>query len=269
PDVKLQIGDEVHRQLALEAAEAQAGDAQEAPDPGSAGIARMLSDNTARIFVVSAALTVLSTAGDCSLTEGDVLRLNPGTPNDAPVADLVVLAKKGQDCPRGATVTVGIADLQEMQNHMRETIDQGLVDLQREQGKDGIPAAPAAALAPPVQTAFAAIAPPPDPNLQAELSQEAKDGTQTEKEVLAEAGDYTGPGGPNVGPDLGESGVVPDLNAAPTPTPTKEVSMGMSLAEVEALFGPPKNKAVLGTKKIYVYDIFKITFINDEVADIQ
>lgn len=269
PDVKLQIGDEVHRQLALEAAEAQAqtGDAQEAPDPGSSGIARMLSDNTGHIFVVSAALTVLSTAGDCSVTEGDVLRLSPGTPNDASVADLVVLANKGQDCPRGATVMVGIADLQEMQNHMRETIDQGLVDLQREQGKNGIPAAPAAALAPPVQAAFAAIAPPPDPNLQAELSQEAKDGTQAEKEVLAEAGNYTGPGGPNPGPDLGESGVVPDRHASGTPT--KELSMGMTLVEVEALFGPPKNMAVLGTKKIYVYDIFKITFINDEVTDIQ
>ena len=61
-------------------------------------------------------------------------------------------------------MVVGVADLQDMQNHMREMVDQGLAELQKKQGQNGIPAVPAAANAPPTQTAYAAIAPPPDPN---------------------------------------------------------------------------------------------------------
>jgi hypothetical protein len=195
PDVKRQIADEVHRQIALENAEAGAG-AQTAPDPGSSGIARMLSDNTAHVFVVSAPLNAQSNAGDCAVTEGDVLRLFPGTPAASPTANLMVLASKGQDCQRGATVTLGVADLQDMQNHMRETLDLGLADLQKKQGQNGIPAAPAAAAAPPVQTAFAAIAPPPDPNVAAELSAQTKEADQAEQEAL-----QASPGGPNAGPN--------------------------------------------------------------------
>ena len=65
----------------------------------------------------------------------------PGQSNGA-VANVVVLASKGQDCPKGATVTVQLQDLQEMQNHMRETIDQGLQTLQSRQGQGGLPPLP-------------------------------------------------------------------------------------------------------------------------------
>jgi hypothetical protein len=76
----------------------------------------------------------------------------------------VVLASKGNDCRMGTTVAVGLAELQEMQNHMRATIDHGLGELQSRQGKGGMPAAPPDAAKSPVATEFAAIAPPPDPN---------------------------------------------------------------------------------------------------------
>ncbi len=269
PEVKQQIADEVHRQLALESAEAQAGP-QAAPDPGSSGIARMLSDNMPHIFVVSAGLTVQSNAGDCPVTEGDVLQLIPGVPPGSPTAALIVLATKGQDCPKSSTVTVGVADLQDMQNHMRETIDQGLGALQKDQGRNGLPAAPAGATAPPVQTGFAAIAPPPDPNLQAELSQDARDGAQAENQALAEAANSGGPG-PNVGQDPGAAAGVapPPAPANVAATQTKELSLGMTTADVEGLLGQPRSKAVVGTKKIYVYDSYKITFINDKVTDIK
>jgi hypothetical protein len=276
PEVKQQIADEVHRQLALESAEAQAGP-QASPDPGSSGIARMLSDTTSHIFVVSAPLSLQSSTGDCPVTEGDVLQLDPGTPPNAPAANLMVLATKGQDCPKGTLVTVGVADLQDMQNHMRETIDQGLGELQKKQGQNGIPAAPAGATAPPVPTAYAAIAPPPDPNLQAELSQDAKDGAQAENQALAEAASPGGPG-PNAAPDTGaiaNTGAVASApNTAPVPVsvpaaPTKELALGMTTADVEGLLGQPKSRAVIGTKKIYVYDSYKITFVNDKVTDIK
>jgi hypothetical protein len=84
-------------------------------------------------------------------------------------------------------VTVAFDDLQEMQNHMRETIDGGLDQLQAQAGQGGLPAAPPGASAPPVQSAFAPIAPPPDPNVAGELSQQAGDAARSEQQVLSEA----------------------------------------------------------------------------------
>ena len=43
------------------------------------------------------------------MTDGDVLQLSPGTPQNATAANLVVLASKGNDCRKGTTVTVGVA----------------------------------------------------------------------------------------------------------------------------------------------------------------
>ncbi len=172
PAVKQAIAEEVRRQLALENAEARSN-SQNPPDPGSSGLARMLNDGISHVFVVATGLDVRSGGGECSITEGDVIQLNGPTPPNSVTANLVVLASKGNDCPRGSVVTVGLADLQEMQNHMRETIDRGLGELQQKQGNSGLPAPPPAALKPPVQTEFAAIAPPPDPNGEAEIRQQA------------------------------------------------------------------------------------------------
>jgi hypothetical protein len=128
---------------------------------------------------------VTSDAGEtCGVTEGDVLQLNPGTPPNSPAANLIVRASKGQDCLKGTAVQVGVADLQDMQNHMRETIDQGLSELQARQGQNGIPPAPKSAVAPPVQTAFAAIAPPPDPNVKAELGDQSKEADLADREAI-------------------------------------------------------------------------------------
>src|SRR4029077_3085192 len=104
-----------------------------------------------------------------SLTEGDVLRLTTPPPSDSTSAYLQVFASKNGECPRGTTVSVGLADLQEMQNHMRASIEQGLQTLQPPQG--GFPAPPADAAAPPVQSPFAPIAPPADPSVSSQLQQ--------------------------------------------------------------------------------------------------
>lgn len=256
PDVKQQIADEVQRQINLERAEAAAG-AQAAPDPGSSGIARMLSDNNAHVFVVAAGITVPSNAGECAITEGDVIQLRPGTPPNAPTANLVVLATKGQDCQRGSTVTVGVADLQEMQNHMRETLDLGLADLHKKQGQNGIPVAPAAAAAPPVQTAFAAIAPPPDPNVATELSAQTKEADQAEEEALGAAGT----GGPNANPPNPEP-VAPPASKTP-------LTVGQTPDEVIAILGQPLNIVDLGAKKIYVFKDLKVTFTAGKASAFQ
>jgi hypothetical protein len=265
PYVKQQIADEVRRQIALENSEAAAG-AQTGPDPGSSGIARMLSDNTAHVFVVSAGLNVqlvpwrdgvwvASSRGpghwvfgrvsymECPITEGDVLSLIPGTGPNAYRPTLVVLASKGQDCRIGATVVVGIGELQEMQNHMREILDLGLAELQKQQGQNGIPAAPAAAAAPPVQTAYAAVAPPPDPNVASELSAQTKEADHAEQEAL---------------------------QAEQKALQARRASlMGQTPDEVIAILGQPRNIVDTTAKKIYVFKDLKVTFTNGKASAVQ
>jgi hypothetical protein len=255
PDVKQQIADEVRSQITLENAEAAAG-AQTAPNPGSSGVQRMLTDNTAHVFVVSAPMVVQSTVGECSITEGDVLRLNLGPRPDPSTANLVVLASKGQDCPKATMVAVGVADLQDMQNHMRETIDQGLADLQKKQGQNGIPAAPAGAAAPPVQTGYAALAPPPYPNTAAELRAQTIEADGVQQEVLGDAG----PGGPNAGQNL-----EPVERSAPK-TP---LTLNQTPEEVIAILGQPQNIVDMGAKKIYLYPNLKVTFTDGKVSAFQ
>jgi len=273
PAVKQAIADEVRRQIALENAESATG-VQTPPDPGSSGLARMLSDNASHVFVVSNALDVQSNAGECPMTEGDVLQLSPGTPADATAANLVVLASKGSDCRKGATVTVGVADLQEMQNHMRETLDQGMQDLQKKQGQGGLPPAPQSANAAPQQTQYAAIAPPPDPNAGQELSQQSQEADRAEQEALKESGPSDGgsSGGPSGGPSGGNSGgnsaSVPPAPPAPPAAP-KTVTLGMSNEEVISILGQPVQIADTGTKKMYVYKDLKVVFTNGKVSDIK
>jgi len=189
PAIKDLVAAEVQRQLAMENADASAGAVQTPPpDPGSSGVARILSDGQPHIFLVSDGLDVSSLNGECSVTEGDVLQLLRSIQEGAADASLTVLASKGHDCSKGSVVLVQVADLQEMQNHMYETLDQGLAELQQKQGQGGIPSAPQSAMAVPQQTAYAAIAPPPDPNVSTTLSQQARDADQAEQEVLRSSG---------------------------------------------------------------------------------
>jgi hypothetical protein len=205
----------------------------------------MLSDNIQHVFVAGADLDVIDATGtECAVSEGDALQLSGPPPEDATAVDLLVLSSKGgQECKKGATVSVALTDLQDMQNHMRETIGQGMQELQAKQGKGGLPAAPAAAKAAPVQTAYAASAPPPDPKAAEEIQQEAQEADQAEK----------------------EAGETP----APIAPPPAEISLGQTVEQVEAALGQPKSKFDAGPKKIYVYKDMKITFKDGKVTDVQ
>jgi hypothetical protein len=182
----------VKRELALENNEATRASNQQDVDPGSSGIDRLLSDaanGKPHVFVVGTAMDVVDTSqAECSLSDGDVLMLQAAPPADAQAANLVVLASKGgQECAKQDTVSVPFADLQEMQNHMRESIDQGLQELQAKQGKGGLPALPSTVPAQPAPAPYEAIAPPPDPNAATEIQQQAQQADQAEQEVTAEA----------------------------------------------------------------------------------
>ena len=256
PDVKQQIADEVKGQLALENAEAVQTAQHQDVDPGSSGIARILADVSAghaHVFVAGGALDVTDTNGqECALSDGDVLLLQAPPSADATTADLVVLASKGgNECQKSNTVTVQMTDLQEMQNHMRETIDQGLQDLQAKQGKGGLPPAPPSAQAPPTQTEFAAIAPPPTPQDAADLQQQTQQADQAEQDVTAEATQDSG-------------GAASDAPATPA-----SVELGQTPDQVQSAMGAPTRVANLGSKVIYYYNGMKVVFQDGKVSDVQ
>lgn len=257
PDVKQQIADEVRAQLALENQEAGQNAQNQDVDPGSSGIARLVSDvqnGHPHVFVAGGSLDVVdaSSGAECAISDGDAVQLSTAPAADATTANVVVLASKGgKECARASTVTVQLADLQEMQNHMRETIDQGLQDLKAKQGTGGLPAAPPSAQAQTAPAQYAALAPPPEVNLSTEIQQVDQQGDQSEKEVTAEAAQDGG-------------GTVAATAAAPA-----TVALGQSTVEVEGILGQPVSKALLGAKVIYNYNGMKVIFKDGKVADVQ
>ena len=255
PEIKQEIADEVRQELALENSEAQQTAQQQDVNPGSSGIARLLSDGRQHVFVAGIALDLVDSNGqECAISEGDVLQLKTAPPADATAADLVVLASKGgRECAKYSSVSVQLTDLQEMQNQMRATIDQGLQDLQAKQGKDGLPPAPPTALAKPVQAEYAASAPPSSPQDLADLQQQVQQADLAEKEVAAEASP--------------ENSAPPSAVAVPTAPPS--VQLGQSFEQVEGTFGAPQRVARLGAKVIYYYNGMKVIFQDGKVSDVQ
>lgn len=242
------IADEVRRQIALENAEAQQNAQATAFDPQSSGVARMLGDNSSHVFVAGSDLDLLDSSGqECAISQGDVLQFNPSNPLTADGANLVVLASKGGlECRTGSMVQATFGDLQAMQNHMRETIDSGMTQLQSHQG--GIPMPPPSAMGQVTQASFAMGAPPPDPTVQQEITQQFTEASLVEQDTL----------GPGAG-----------LAAAGGGQATTTVSLGMTTDQVVGAMGQPKNIMDLGNKKIYVYQDLKITFQDGKVSDVN
>ena len=251
PEVKQLISDEVKSQIALENAESKNGQAGE-PDAASSSIQRALTDGKPHVFVAGQDLDVVDAGGaECALSEGDALQLSGQSAPDATNVSLAVLASKGgKECPKGDTVLVALTDLQDMQNHMRQTIDQGMQELQKKQGQGGLPAAPAAAKAAPVESAMATSAPPPPPEKEvaAQINQETQEADRVEKEAGNEVA----------------GGAAPAEAAPPA-----EVTTGQTEDQVTAALGSPKNIVTVGAKKIYVYKDMKVTFHDGKVSDVQ
>jgi hypothetical protein len=247
PQVKDQIAAEVQRQIALENVEARTSAQNQEPDPASSGINRMFIDNAPHVFVAGNELDVLDATGaECAISDGDALRLNAPPPETSATASLTMLSSKGgSECRAGAKVTVNLSDLQDMQNHMRETIDQGMGDLKSNQGKGGLPTLPSSASGAPVKAPFEATAPPPEPNVAAEINQQVQDADQVEKQTLAEVS--------------AESGA----SAGPT------VAIGQSIDAVTTAMGQPIDMADVGGKKIFLYKDIKVTFANGKVSNVQ
>jgi len=243
PEVKQAIADEVHRQVDQERAEQQALD--QGIDPSAGAPPPLFSDNVSRIFLVASGTVAYDRGQERLLSPGDVLQLSGAPAPNATYADVVVLASRDRDVPRGSTVSVSLQDLQEMQNRMRANIDKGLGDIQKRQGQDGLPALPPQSLGG-ADAAYASGL-EPDANAAGELSQVAQEASSSGQNVLSQS--------PQANPDQPSAG--------------RSISLGMSPAEVRAILGPPKQTANIGAKRIEVYQDFKVTYRNGSVTDIQ
>ena len=251
-EVKDAVAEEIKNELAMQKA---AG-----ADNTAASLKLLFADGKPHVFVASAGLTVTSAGQDCGLTEGDVLALPTAPVGDASTANLQVLASKQADCAKASTVTVNVTDLQEMQNHLLSSIDQGMAQMKDHPGEGGLPAPPAEAIAGTKQAPYAAAAPPPDPNGAAELDKEAAQGAEVEQQVIAEAD-------PSEGGAAGPGNAAPA--AAPAPSRTVAITLGMTPEQVIASKGQPTNKVNFPTKQVFIYPDMKITFVKGKLTDVN
>ena len=181
-EVKQAINEEVQQQIAAENAAAA--------DPQQVTTAGDLPDELKRpksTFIVSSALDLSSSDGECELTSGDVIQTEGPQPTDIPTVTVLVVSAKRTDCRAASLVTVSLNDLQEMQNNLREQVDAGLGVLRAGQGANGLPEAPAGVIAPPPILSAAAPLPGNNENVAGLLRQETDQADQAETQLLQNA----------------------------------------------------------------------------------
>ena len=264
PEVKQEIADEVKNQIAIENTEAKSvgNGAVSEPDPASSSIQRLI-DTPPHVFVAGQDLDVVDSAqGECALSQGDAIQLTVRVPADATAATVTVIASKGgKECPNGDVISVELTDLQEMQNHMRQTIDQGMQELQKKGGQGGLPVVPVSAQAAPTESPMVAAAPPPpsQSEVASEINQQSQEADAAEKEMGSEA--------PASGSGDSTSAAPPAAPAAPAAP--ANIGIGQSIEDVTGALGQPSKIVNLGAKKIYIYPDMKITFLNGKVSNVE
>jgi len=184
PEVKQAIDDEVKAQLAAEKADASAA----TPTVVTGDQVPAALDPNHRTFIVSAQLQEqLDGGATCTLSAGDVLTRIDNAPDANQNVKVLVTSNQKGDCQSGAQVAVSVQDLQDMHNDFAAKIDAGLQKLADTQGKNGIPAGPAAGgQKNPDGTASA------DLTAAADLQQQQDAADQTEKEVKQAEGSGQG-----------------------------------------------------------------------------
>jgi len=184
PEVKQAIADEVKAQLAAQQAQAGQAGGSAAPAPAPANASNEVPpalDPARRTFVVDSDLTVVANGQECGLTAGDVIMRLTDTPDADNMVNASVSASKKSDCAAGQTVAVKVDDLQEMQNHFAEQLNNGLGELAKKQGTGGIPKAPDTGTT-------ASDVPPPAPDTTAgkTLQDQQQAADQTDAQVKQE-----------------------------------------------------------------------------------
>jgi hypothetical protein len=131
-----------------------------------------------RTFIVSTSLDVTGNDQECTLTPGDVITRLADTPDQDQKVTVSIATSKQADCASGKQVLVSVQDLQEMHNHFRQQLDDGLKELAANQGTAGMPSAPD------TNTMSGEVsAPPPDATAEKSLQDQEATADQTEKDV--------------------------------------------------------------------------------------
>jgi hypothetical protein len=190
PEVKKDLAEEVKIVLAAEQSEASKAKGSSAgAAPANKNEAPPALDPKFKTFVVSADLSLVADGAECALSDGDVIVRTSDTPDDDQNVNVKVVASTKTDCAIGKEGPVALDDLQEMYNHFRESLKDGMGDLAKKQGTGGLPKSPDT-------TTTAGDVPPPEPDKTAEkaLKDQAAAADQTEAEVKQEAGSGSGGG---------------------------------------------------------------------------
>jgi hypothetical protein len=193
PEVKQAIAEEVKAQLAAQQAQAAQSSAPAAPTgqaPAPANASNEVPpalDPARRTFVVAGDLTVVANGQECALSAGDVIMRLTDTPDADNMVNASVSASKKSECAAGQTIAVKVDDLQEMQNHFAEQLNNGLGELAKKQGTGGIPKAPDTGTT-------ASDVPPPAPDTTAEktLQDQQQAADQADSQVKQEAAGSSG-----------------------------------------------------------------------------
>jgi hypothetical protein len=182
PEVKEAIAQEVKAQLAAQQAEAAQGSGGSAPAPTNASNQPPPAlDPAQRTFVVDTDVTVVANGQECALTGGDVITRLTDTPDADNNVTASVAASKKSDCASGQTVSVKVDDLQEMYNHFSEQLTNGMGEMAKKQGTNGMPKAPDTAT-----QASDIPAPPPDKTAAKTLEDQQAAADQAETDVKQE-----------------------------------------------------------------------------------
>jgi len=184
PEVKNELAEEVKAALAAEQAEAAKGKSNSSGgQPATTNEAPPALDPKFRTFVVSSDLSLVADGDECALSEGDVITRTTETLDDDGNVNVKVVASTKSDCAVGSEGPLSTDDLQEMYNHFREQLKDGMGELAKKQGTGGLPKAPD------TRTVDGDVpAPPPDKNAAKTLEEQQSAADQTESEVKQEAG---------------------------------------------------------------------------------
>jgi hypothetical protein len=188
PEVKQALADEVKAQLAAEQSEAgKSKGASSGAAPATSNEAPPALDPKFRTFVVNTDITLVADGQECALSEGDVITRTTETPDDDQNVNVKVAASNKGDCAIGKEGPVAVDDLQEMYNHFRDQLKDGMGELAKKNGTGGLPKAPDTST-----TAGDVPPPPPDKTVEKSLQDQQAAADQTESEVKQEAGSSGG-----------------------------------------------------------------------------
>jgi hypothetical protein len=179
-DLKAEIAEQVKEEVAVDNAEATN------PNKASFDVLPAVLSKANHVFVVSSDLDVTTTDQQlCGLQAGDMLQLMSPAAADSTFVQLRVASGKRMDCPAGVLVNVSLPDIQEMQNSFQAHIEAGLGKLRNNQGRAGLPSAPADAVAAPPVPAVTGLAPVSATDSSVTIDQEREQADQVETQATS------------------------------------------------------------------------------------